>query len=74
VPRRLYNDVQWQVERVYRMGSERSYANSVFHSAERPTNRSVIYPRWDNSPLLVPGRKSPLQFWKGLAADLLSVI
>lgn len=58
-----------KVERVHRMDSERFYANRTFYSLEDANKQLRRYQIWDNNfPLLVLGRKSPLQFWKELSA------
>lgn len=58
-----------KVERVHRMDSERFYTERKFFSLEDANKQLQIYQRWDNNfPLLVLGRKSPLQFWKEVSA------
>ena len=58
-----------KVERVHRMDSERFYANRKFYSLEDANKQLQRYQRWDNNfPLLVLGRKSPLQYWRELSA------
>jgi transposase len=58
-----------KVERVHRMDSERFYANRKFYSLEDANKQLQRYQRWDNNfPLLVLGRKSPIQYWKELSA------
>lgn len=58
-----------KVERVHRMDSERFYTNRTFYSLKDANNQLQRYQRWDNNfPLLVLGRKSPLQYWKELSA------
>ena len=58
-----------KVERVHRMDSERFYANRRFYSLEDANRQLQRYQRWDNNfPLLVLGRKSPLQYWQELSA------
>lgn len=57
-----------KVERVHRMDSERFYANKTFYSVKDANEQLQRYQRWDNNfPLLVLGRKSPLQYWRDLA-------
>ena len=54
-----------KVERVHRMDSERFYANRTFYSVIDANVQLQRYQRWDNNfPLLVLGRKSPLQYWR----------
>jgi Integrase core domain. len=54
-----------KVERVHRMDSERFYANRMFFSVQDANEQLQRYQRWDNNfPLLVLGRKSPLQYWR----------
>jgi len=54
-----------KVERVHRMDSERFYTNRMFYSVKDANEQLQRYQRWDNNfPLLVLGRKSPLQYWK----------
>ncbi len=54
-----------KVERVHRMDSERFYANRTFYSTDDANEQLQRYQRWDNNfPLLVLGRKSPLQYWR----------
>jgi len=54
-----------KVERVHRMDSERFYPNRTFYSAKDANEQLQRYQRWDNNfPLLVLGRKSPLQYWR----------
>jgi len=58
-----------KVERVHRMDSERFYANRRFYSLEDANRQLQRYQRWDNNfPLLVLGRKSPLQYWQEFSA------
>lgn len=58
-----------KVERVHRMDSERFYVNRKFYSLEDANQQLQHYQIWDNNfPLLVLGRKSPLQYWKELSA------
>lgn len=58
-----------KVERVHRMDSERFYAIKTFYSLEDANKQLQQYQRWDNNfPLLVLGRKSPLQYWRDLSA------
>ena len=58
-----------KVERVHRMDSERFYANRKFYSLEDANRQLQQYQRWDNNfPLLILGRKSPLQYWSDLSA------
>lgn len=58
-----------KVERVHRMDSERFYANRKFYSLEDANKQLQRYQRWDNDfPLLVLGRKSPVQYWWELSA------
>lgn len=57
-----------KVERVHRMDSERFYPNRKFYSLNDANEQLQRYQRWDNNfPLLVLGRKSPLQFWRDIA-------
>lgn len=59
-----------KAERVHRMDGERFYADRVFCWAEDANRQLRRYQRWDNHfPLLVLGRKSPLQFRKDLAGQ-----
>lgn len=54
-----------KVERLHRMDSERFYLNRKFYSVEDANEQLQRYQRWDNNfPLLVLGRKSPLQYWR----------
>ena len=54
-----------KVERVHRMDSERFYPNRMFYSVEDANQQLQRYQRWDNNfPLLVLGRKSPVQYWR----------
>ena len=54
-----------KVERVHRMDDERFYPNRTFYSVEDANVQLIRYQRWDNNfPLLVLGRKSPLQYWR----------
>ena len=54
-----------KVERVHRMDDERFYPNRIFYSLEDANAQLQRYQRWDNNfPLLVLGRKSPLQYWR----------
>lgn len=54
-----------KVERLHRMDSERFYAYRKFYSLEDANAQLQRYQRWDNNfPLLVLGRKSPLQYWR----------
>lgn len=58
-----------KVERVHRMDSERFYAIRKFYSLKDANEQLRRYQKWDNSfPLLVLGRKSPIQYWKELSA------
>lgn len=58
-----------KVERVHRMDSERFYVNRTFYSVEDANNQLQQYERWDNKfPLLVLGKKSPIQYWKDISA------
>ncbi len=58
-----------KVERVHRMDSERFYYDRKFYSVEDANSQLQRYQRWDNNfPLLVLGRKSPLQYWRDLSA------
>ena len=58
-----------KVERVHRMDSERFYADRTFYSLEDANKQLQRYQRWDNNfPLLVLGKKSPLQYWRELSA------
>lgn len=57
-----------KVERVHRMDNERFYTGRSFYCVEDANRQLQRYQRWDNNfPLLVLGRKSPLQYWKELA-------
>ena len=59
-----------KVERVHRMDSERFYPNRTFYSVKDANEQLQRYQRWDNNfPLLVLGRKSPLQYWRELSAQ-----
>jgi transposase InsO family protein len=52
-----------KVERVHCMDDERFYTNRTFYSLEDANAQLQRYQRWDNNfPLLVLGRKSPLQY------------
>ena len=54
-----------KVERVHRMDDERFYSSRSFYSVEDANKQLQPYQRWDNNfPLLVLGRKSPLQYWR----------
>jgi len=54
-----------KVERIHRMDSERFYPGRKFYSVEDANSQLQRYQRWDNNfPLLVLGRKSPIQYWK----------
>jgi len=54
-----------KVERVHRMDSERFYINRTFYSVKDANEQLQRYQSWDNNfPLLVLGRKSPLQYWR----------
>ena len=54
-----------KVERIHRMDSERFYPNRTFYSVKDANEQLQRYQRWDNNfPLLVLGRKSPLQYWR----------
>lgn len=54
-----------KVERIHRMDSERFYLYRKFYSLEDANEQLQRYQRWDNNfPLLVLGRKSPLQYWR----------
>ena len=58
-----------KVERVHRMDSERFYVNRTFYSVEDANNQLQQYERWDNNfPLIVLGKKSPIQYWKDISA------
>ena len=58
-----------KVERVHRIDQERFYDNRSFYSVEDANNQLKRYQRKDNNfPLLVLGRKSPLQYYKDIAA------
>lgn len=58
-----------KVERVHRMDNERFYPNRTFYSVKDANEQLQRYQRWDNNfPLLVLGRKSPLQYWRELSA------
>lgn len=58
-----------KVERVHRMDSERFYPGRMFYSVEDANKQLQRYQRWDNHfPLLVLGRKSPIQFYKEISA------
>ena len=60
-----------KVERVHRMDSERFYAYRKFYSLEDANKQLQRYQTWDNNfPLLVLGRKSPLQYWRGLSTKV----
>lgn len=60
-----------KVERVHRMDSERFYPNRTFYSVKDANEQLQRYQRWDNRfPLLVLGRKSPLQYWRDLQANV----
>ncbi len=55
-----------KVERVHRMDSERFYATRTFYSVKDANEQLQRYQRWDNNfPLLVLGRKLPLQYYEG---------
>ncbi len=55
-----------KVERVHRMDSERFYAARTFYSVKDADEQLQRCQRWDNNfPLLVLGRKSPLQYYEG---------
>jgi len=59
-----------KVERVHRLDSERFYLNRTFYSVEDANEQLQRYQRWDNNfPLLVLGRRSPLQYWRELSAQ-----
>lgn len=59
-----------KVERVHRMDSERFYSYRKFYSLEDANEQLQRYQRWDNNfPLLVLGRKSPLQYWRDYSAE-----
>ena len=54
-----------KVERVHRMDDERFYPNRKFYSVKDANEQLRRYQRWDNNfPLLILGRKSPLQYWR----------
>jgi transposase len=54
-----------KVERVHCMDDERFYTNRTFYSLEDANAQLQRYQQWDNNfPLLVLGRKSPLQYWR----------
>lgn len=58
-----------KVERVHRIDQERFYEGRMFYSLEDANEQLQRYQRQDNNfPLLVLGRKSPLQYWKELSA------
>ena len=58
-----------KVERVHRIDQERFYQDRVFYSLEDANEQLQRYQRQDNNfPLLVLGRKSPIQYWKELSA------
>jgi transposase InsO family protein len=60
-----------KVERVHRMDSERFYPNRRFYSLKDANDQLQRYQRWDNNfPLLVLGRKSPLQYWRDLLPNV----
>jgi hypothetical protein len=47
------------------MDDERFYTNRTFYSLEDANAQLQRYQQWDNNfPLLVLGRKSPLQYWR----------
>ncbi len=59
-----------KVERVHRMDDERFYPNRTFYSLKDANEQLQRYLRWDNNfPLLVLGRKSPMQYWRELSAQ-----
>ncbi len=52
------------------MDDERFYPNRTFYSVKNANEQLQRYLRWDNNfPLLVLGRKSPLQYWRELSAQ-----
>lgn len=58
-----------KVERVHRIDQERFYNYRSFYSARDANNQLKLYQYKDNRfPLLVLGRKSPLQYLKDLSA------
>lgn len=60
-----------KVERVHRIDQERFYDGRSFYSVEDANTQLKRYQRNDNRfPLLVLGRKSPLQFYKELLANV----
>lgn len=60
-----------KVERVHRIDQERFYEGRSFYSAEDANTQLKRYLRNDNRfPLLVLGRKSPLDFYKDLSANV----
>ena len=62
-----------KVERVHRMDSERFYSGRTFYSLEDANRQLYRYQRWDNNfPLLVLGRKSPLQYWRDMVAKIVT--
>ena len=59
-----------KVERVHRMDSERFYPGRKFYSLEDANRQLQRYQKWDNNfPLLVLGRKSPLQYYRDIASS-----
>jgi transposase InsO family protein len=57
-----------KVERVHRIDQERFYEGRSFYSAEDANAQLKRYQRMDNRfPLIVLGRKSPLQYYKDLS-------
>jgi transposase len=60
-----------KVERVHRIDQERFYENRSFYSVEDANMQLKPYQRNDNRfPLLVLGRKSPLDFFKELSPNV----
>jgi len=60
-----------KVERVHRIDQERFYEGRSFYSVEDANTQLKRYQRNDNRfPLIVLGRKSPLQYYRELAANV----
>ena len=60
-----------KVERVHRIDQERFYDVRSFYSVEDANMQLKRYQRMDNRfPLIVLGRKSPLQYFKDLSANV----
>jgi Transposase and inactivated derivatives len=60
-----------KVERVHRIDQERFYDVRSFYSVEDANTQLKRYQRMDNRfPLIVLGRKSPLQYYKDLSANV----